>query len=60
MDNSDEEVVDAPATWENLAVGKAKEVIGRVIGDEDLAEEGEEQEEVAHEVRAEFKDEHKR
>jgi uncharacterized protein YjbJ (UPF0337 family) len=42
-----------PATWENVVVGKAKQVIGRAIGDDELEEEGEDQEEVAHEVAAE-------
>ncbi len=42
-----------PATWENVVVGKAKQVIGHVIGDEELEEEGEEQEEIAHEVHDE-------
>jgi uncharacterized protein YjbJ (UPF0337 family) len=48
-------VPESPATWENLAVGKAKEVIGKVLHDEELEEEGEEQEEVAHEVREEYR-----
>lgn len=42
-----------PATWENVVVGKAKQVIGRAIGDEELEEEGEDQEEIAHEVSEE-------
>lgn len=42
-----------PATWENVVVGKAKQVLGRAIGDEQLEEEGEEQEEIAHEVSEE-------
>jgi uncharacterized protein YjbJ (UPF0337 family) len=44
---------DDPATWENVIVGKAKQVIGHVIGDEELEDEGEEQEEIAHEVHDE-------
>lgn len=44
---------DHPATWENVVVGKAKQVIGQVIGDEELEDEGEEQEEIAHEVHDE-------
>ena len=39
-----------PATWENVVVGKAKHLAGKLIGNEELAEEGEEQEEIAHEV----------
>jgi len=42
-----------PATWENVVVGKAKQALGRVLGDEELEEEGEEQEEIAHEVHDE-------
>ena len=41
------------ATWENVVVGKAKQVAGRVFRDDELEEEGEEQEEIAHEVREE-------
>ncbi|MDQ1736764.1 MAG: hypothetical protein QOH56_3015 [Pseudonocardiales bacterium] len=57
MANGDHEPTESPATWENVVVGKAKEVIGRAVGDEELAEEGEEQEEIAHEVRAKFRSE---
>jgi hypothetical protein len=39
------------ATWENVVVGKVKRVAGRVFHDEELEEEGEEQEEIAHELR---------
>ncbi|MGH8960142.1 MAG: CsbD family protein [Jatrophihabitantaceae bacterium] len=59
MGNPDDEPTESPATWENVAVGKAKEVVGRAIGDEELTEEGDEQEAIAHEVREEFKEEHK-
>jgi uncharacterized protein YjbJ (UPF0337 family) len=41
---------DDPATWENVVVGKAKQVLGRALGDEELEEAGEDQEEIAHEV----------
>ena len=51
-------VPESPATWENVAVGKAKEIFGKAIHDEELAEEGEEQEEIAHEVRDEYRREH--
>jgi uncharacterized protein YjbJ (UPF0337 family) len=44
---------DHPATWENVVVGKAKQAIGHVIGDEELEEAGEEQEDIAHEVHDE-------
>jgi uncharacterized protein YjbJ (UPF0337 family) len=57
MADTENEVPEAPATWENVVVGKAKEVLGRVVGDEELTEEGQEQEEVAHEVREEYREE---
>jgi uncharacterized protein YjbJ (UPF0337 family) len=53
MADRDDERSESPATWENVVVGKAKEVLGHAIGDEDLAGEGEDQEAVAHEVREE-------
>ena len=51
-------VPERPATWENVAVGKVKHVLGEALGDEELATEGEEQEEIAHEVRDEYRREH--
>lgn len=57
-DDRDEAPEERPATWENEVVGEAKELLGRAIGDKELAEEGEEQVEIAHEVREEY-DEHK-
>lgn len=51
-------VPESPATWENVAVGKAKEALGRALGNDDLAEEGEEQEGIAHQVRDEYRREH--
>jgi uncharacterized protein YjbJ (UPF0337 family) len=56
MADPEDEVPEAPATWENVVVGKAKEVAGHAIGDEDLVQEGEDQEEIAHEVREEYED----
>jgi uncharacterized protein YjbJ (UPF0337 family) len=53
MGDRDDARTESPATWENVVVGKAKEVVGHAIGDEDLAEEGEDQEEIAREVREE-------
>ena len=44
---------DDHATWENVVVGKAKEFVGHILHDEELEEEGEEQEEIAHEVHDE-------
>jgi uncharacterized protein YjbJ (UPF0337 family) len=59
MGETDGEPTEAPATWENVVVGKAKEAVGHALRDEELVEEGEEQEEVAHEVRGEFKEHHR-
>jgi uncharacterized protein YjbJ (UPF0337 family) len=58
MGDDADEPIESPATWENVVVGKAKEVLGHAIGDEELTQEGEDQEEVAHEVREEFEEEH--
>jgi uncharacterized protein YjbJ (UPF0337 family) len=44
---------DEHATWENVVVGKAKKVVGKVFHAEQLEEEGEEQVEIAHEVHDE-------
>lgn len=51
-------VPESPATWENVAVGKAKEIVGHAIGNAEMVDEGEEQEEIAHEVRDEYRHEH--
>jgi len=58
MENGNGDPIESPATWENVVVGKAKEVVGHALRDDELAEEGEEQAEIAHEVREENKDEH--
>jgi uncharacterized protein YjbJ (UPF0337 family) len=58
MAEREDEPTESPATWENVVVGKVKQVIGHTIRDEELVEEGEEQEEVAHEVHAEAEVEH--
>ncbi|MCW2497829.1 hypothetical protein [Jatrophihabitans sp.] len=58
MTSSDEVPTESPATWENVVVGKVKEAAGHALGDRELIEEGEEQEEIAHEVREEFDEEH--
>jgi uncharacterized protein YjbJ (UPF0337 family) len=60
MDDAGDEEIERPATWENIVVGELKEALGRATGDESVAEEGEEQVEVAHEVRDEFRDEQQR
>ncbi|HZC73244.1 MAG TPA: hypothetical protein VE442_21295 [Jatrophihabitans sp.] len=58
MGNGDNGSDEAPATWENAVTGEAKEFIGRVVGSEALEEEGEEQVEIAREVREEYEEEH--
>ena len=58
-DESDEPVPESPATWENVVVGEVKEAVGRVLHDDSLTEEGDDQKEIAHEVRAEYQDEHR-
>lgn len=55
--DSEADVSESPATWENVVVGEAKEVAGRLFTNEELAEEGEDQKEIAHEVRDEYEDE---
>jgi uncharacterized protein YjbJ (UPF0337 family) len=49
-----EPVPESPATWENIVDGEVKEALGRVFGNKQLVEEGEEQVEIAHEVREEY------
>jgi uncharacterized protein YjbJ (UPF0337 family) len=58
MPDSDDAVPESPSTWENVVTGEAKKVVGRLVGDEELAEEGDEQIEIARKVREEFRDEH--
>lgn len=48
---------ERPATWENVVVGEAKELAGRALGNEELAEEGQEQVEIAREVHKDYEDE---
>lgn len=59
MSDLNEEVPESPATWENVVVGEAKEVAGRALHIGALTEEGEEQKEIAHEVREEYEEEHR-
>ena len=56
MGDGDEEPVERPATWENEVVGEVKELLGRAVGNKELAEEGEEQVEIAREVREEYRE----
>jgi len=58
MTESEEPVPESPATWENVVAGEVKKVVGEVVRDKKLIEEGEEQIEIAHEVREEFREEH--
>lgn len=57
-DDEHEAPEESPATWENVVVGEAKEAVGHLLHNKDLATEGEEQVEVAHEVREEYREEH--
>ena len=50
MRDGEAEPTQAPATWENVVVGKAKQVIGKVTGDDALAAEGEDQEVIAEQI----------
>lgn len=59
MGDPDDEPTESPATWENIVVGKAKEVVGHAVRDDEMTQEGEEQVEIAHEVREEFDEEHR-
>ncbi len=58
MTSSEPEVPESPATWENVVVGEVKEAVGHVLRDKELVEEGDDQKEIAHEVREEWHDEH--
>jgi uncharacterized protein YjbJ (UPF0337 family) len=55
-DDDDVEMTDAPATWENIVAGEAEKLLGEVTGDKALVAEGEEEIEVAHEVREEWRE----
>lgn len=58
MGNGSDDPSESPATWENVVVGEAKEVVGKITGDDELVEEGHEQVDIAHHVREEYKEEH--
>lgn len=60
MSETDEVPTESPATWENVVEGKAKEVLGHVLRDAQMSEDGEDQVKVAHELRHEFDEEHKK
>lgn len=57
MSESESEVPEAPATWENVVVGEAKEALGHALRNDKLAEEGDEQKEIAREVREKYDEE---
>lgn len=57
--SSQPEVPESPATWENVIVGEAKNVAGRVLRNKELIEDGEEQKDIAHEVREDYQEEHR-
>jgi uncharacterized protein YjbJ (UPF0337 family) len=52
--DDDVEIDESPATWENIVVGEAKKLLGEATRDKDLEVEGDDQVEVAHEVRDEY------
>jgi uncharacterized protein YjbJ (UPF0337 family) len=52
------EVPESPATWENVVVGEVKELAGRALHNHKLTDEGEDEKEIAHEVREEYDEEH--
>jgi uncharacterized protein YjbJ (UPF0337 family) len=56
----DEPEEESPATWENVVVGKAKEVFGHLTHNKAIEEEGEEQVDAAHEAREDYREEHER
>jgi uncharacterized protein YjbJ (UPF0337 family) len=56
MGSGEGPVEERPATWENEVVGEAKKLVGHALGADDLAEQGEDQVEVAHEVREEYEE----
>jgi uncharacterized protein YjbJ (UPF0337 family) len=57
--SSEPVVPQPPATWENVVVGEAKEAAGRLLRNGELTEQGEEQKDIAHEVREEYEEEHR-
>ena len=58
MDNGNGPPDERPATWENELVGETKKLVGHALHDEELTEEGEDQIDAAHEVRAEYVEKH--
>jgi uncharacterized protein YjbJ (UPF0337 family) len=56
MGHGEGPVEERPATWENEVVGEAKKLVGQALGADDLAGQGEDQIEVAHEVREEYEE----
>ena len=52
-DEQPHEPAERPSTWENVVVGKAKKLAGELLRADDLVDEGEEQEEIAHELHDE-------
>ncbi|HLY34210.1 MAG TPA: hypothetical protein VKQ07_06725 [Jatrophihabitantaceae bacterium] len=57
-DEDEPEIEDAPATWENVVEGEVEKLVGEVIRDKHLVEEGEDRIETAHEVREEYREQH--
>jgi uncharacterized protein YjbJ (UPF0337 family) len=52
------DVPESPATWGNVVDGEIKKIVGHLVGDEELTEEGDEQIEIAHETREKYREEH--
>jgi uncharacterized protein YjbJ (UPF0337 family) len=57
MTTTQPDVPESPATWENVLVGEVKEVVGLALNNDELAEDGEAQKDVAYELRKKWTDE---
>jgi len=56
MPDDEPEIEDAPATWENVVEGEVEKLVGEVIRDKHLVEEGEDRIDTAREVREEYRE----
>jgi uncharacterized protein YjbJ (UPF0337 family) len=57
MTSAQPEVPESPATWENVLVGEMKEAVGFALNNNELAEDGEAQKDVAYELRKKWAEE---
>ena len=57
MTSAEPEVPESPATWENVLVGEMKEAVGLALSNDELAEAGEAQKDVAYELRKKWAEE---